>query len=60
MTEYKIVLDGLHAFGVEVTSPSRFLSVRGFPTEAEAQAWIADQEAVFQPSKAERPTVIRE
>jgi hypothetical protein len=45
MTKYKVVLDGLHAFGVEVTSPGQFLSIRGFPTETEAHAWISEQEA---------------
>jgi hypothetical protein len=58
MAEYKIVLDGLHAFGVEVTSPGMFHSVRGFPTEAEAQAWIVEQEAAFRAIKADgRPSV---
>jgi hypothetical protein len=44
MAQYKIILDGLRAFGVEVIDRSRFLSVRGFPTEAAARAWIAEQD----------------
>jgi hypothetical protein len=44
MAEYKIIPDGLHGFGVEITSIGRFLSVRGFPTEVAAQAWIDEQQ----------------
>jgi hypothetical protein len=42
---YKIVVDGLAAFVVEVTSAGGFHSVRGFPTEAAARQWIAEQVA---------------
>lgn len=45
LTKYKIIPDGLKAFGVEVSSLNRFLSVRGFATELEAAAWIAEQQA---------------
>jgi hypothetical protein len=45
MTQYKIVLDGLRGYGVEVTSAHRFLSVRGFATEIDAAVWIVEQEA---------------
>lgn len=45
MTEYKIILDGLTAYGVEVVSQDHFLSVRGFATELDAAAWIAAQQA---------------
>jgi hypothetical protein len=45
MTEYTIIPDGLHGFGVEVSAPNRFLSVRGFATELGAAAWIAEQQA---------------
>jgi hypothetical protein len=45
MTEYKIILDGSKAYGVEVVSPNRFLSMRGFATERDAAAWIAEQQA---------------
>ena len=45
ITEYTIINDGLHAFGVEGIAPSRFLSVRGFATELDAAAWIAGQQA---------------
>jgi hypothetical protein len=44
MTEYRVVLDGLHQFGVEVSSIGVFRSVRGFATEAAALAWVAAQE----------------
>jgi hypothetical protein len=44
MAEYKIIPDGLNTFGVEITSIGRFLSVRGFPTEKAAQAWIDEQQ----------------
>jgi len=40
MGEYKIIVDGLRAYGVECFSPSGFESVRGFATEVAAQAWI--------------------
>jgi hypothetical protein len=44
MADYKVILDGLAAFVVEVTctNGSRFL--RKFPTEAAALMWIAEQE----------------
>jgi hypothetical protein len=42
---YKVILDGLRGFGVEVTAPDGFRSVRGFPTEAAPLPWIAEQEA---------------
>jgi hypothetical protein len=47
MTKYKIILDGLHAFGVEVSSPGRFLAVRGFTTQQLAEQWIAEQKAAY-------------
>jgi hypothetical protein len=40
---YTIIGDGLRGFGVEVASPGRFLSVRGFATQVLAEAWIAEQ-----------------
>src|SRR5580704_10999558 len=40
MVEYRIVPDGPTGYGVELTSPNRFLSVRGFATERDALAWI--------------------
>ena len=43
--KYTIIPDGLNAYGVEVVSSGRFLSVRGFATELEAAAWIAEQQA---------------
>ena len=45
MAEYKLIVDGLSSFGVEVTAPDGFRSVRGFPTEAAALVWIAEQTA---------------
>ena len=45
MTEYKIIHDGLKGYGVVVSSPQRFLSVRGFVTELDAASWIAEQQA---------------
>jgi hypothetical protein len=45
MAEYTVILDGLRSFGVEVTAPDGFRSVRGFPTEAAALLWIAEQTA---------------
>jgi len=43
-TEYLIVLDGPHGFGVEIRAPGSFLSVRGFTTELAAQAWVEEQQ----------------
>jgi hypothetical protein len=43
-TEYRIVLDGLNGFGVEISAPGSFLSVRGFLTELAALAWIDEQQ----------------
>ena len=45
MAEYKLILDGLSSFGVEIIEPDGFRSVRGFPTEVAALTWIAEQEA---------------
>lgn len=42
MPEYTVVPDGIDGYGVEVSSIGNFRSVRGFPTEAAALAWIAD------------------
>jgi hypothetical protein len=44
MTDYTIINDGFHAFGVKGTAPP-FLSARGFATELDAAAWIAGQQA---------------
>jgi hypothetical protein len=40
MADYVIILDGVSGYGVEVTWVGAFRSVRGFATEAAAQAWI--------------------
>jgi hypothetical protein len=44
MAEYRLVLDGLAAFVVDITSSSGRRFVRRFPTEAAALTWIAEQE----------------
>jgi len=44
MTTYKLILDGLRGFGVEVTSTNCHLSMRGFQTAADARAWITAQQ----------------
>jgi hypothetical protein len=46
VAHYKIILDGLKGYGVEITSRGQFLSVRGFPTEVAAAAWIEEQKAL--------------
>jgi hypothetical protein len=45
VAEYNLILDGLSSFGVEVITADGFRSVRGFPTEAAALMWIAEQGA---------------
>ena len=44
MAVYKLVLDGLAAFVVDITSTSGSRSMRQFPSEAAALMWIAEQE----------------
>ena len=44
MADYKLVLDGLAAFAVNITSTGGHQSIRRFSTEAEALMWIAEQE----------------
>jgi hypothetical protein len=44
MADYRLVLDGLAAFVVDITSTSGRQSMRRFSTEAEALMWIAEQE----------------
>ena len=51
MIEYKVVLDGVPAFAVEITCSDGAHSLRGFRTEAAALMWIADQE--FRAANAE-------
>ena len=42
---FRIVPDGPLSFAVQVLFPSaRVEAVRGFPTEAEAAAWIIEQQ----------------
>jgi hypothetical protein len=57
MADFKVILDGLRSFGVEVTAPDGFRSVRGFPTEAAALLWIAEQTARQANPAAVIPTV---
>lgn len=45
MTEYKLVVDGLSSFRVEVTPATGFRSMLGFPTEVAALMWIAERSA---------------
>jgi hypothetical protein len=51
MIGYKVVLDGVPAFAVEITCSDGAHSLRGFRTEAAALMWIADQE--FRAANAE-------
>jgi hypothetical protein len=44
MADYRLVLDGLAAFVVDIASISGRQSMRRFPTEAAALTWIAEQE----------------
>ena len=43
MVEYKLLLNGIAAFVVEITQVDGSRSERRFPTEAEALLWIAEQ-----------------
>ena len=45
MSEYTVVPDGIHGYGVEVSSIGRFRSVRRFQTKSAALAWIVEQQA---------------
>jgi hypothetical protein len=45
MAEYKIILDAMSGFGAEVTSANQHQFVRVFPTETDAQTWIAEHQA---------------
>ena len=44
MADYRLFLDGLAAFVVDIVSTSGRRSMRRFPTEAAALTWIAEQE----------------
>jgi hypothetical protein len=46
MIRYRLVPGGLSAFGVELTMPGEFRSVRGFASVAEAHAWVVEQDKV--------------
>ena len=43
MAEYKLVLEGLSPFRVEMIPPAGLLSMLRFPTEVAALMWIAEQ-----------------
>jgi hypothetical protein len=45
MADYKLVLDGLTAFVVDIAPTSGRRSMRRFPTEAAALTWIAAETA---------------
>ena len=51
MIEYKVVLGGVPTFTVQITCSDGVHSLRGFPNEAAALIWIADQE--FRAANAE-------
>ena len=44
MADYRLVLDGLAVFVVDIAPTSGRRSMRRFPTEAAALAWIAERE----------------
>ena len=44
MADYRLVLDGLTAFVVDIASTSGRRSLRRFLTEAAALTWISEQE----------------
>ena len=44
MADYRLVLDGLAVFVVDIAPTSGRRSMRRFPTEAAALTWIAEQE----------------
>ena len=54
MAEYKIILDGLRHFGVEISSANGFRSVRSFLTEIAAVAWIEVHKALEAPRQLRR------
>jgi hypothetical protein len=58
MADYLIILDAPHAFGVEITQPGSFRSVRGFATKMEAQAWIDAELLLEQFSRPETDPVL--
>jgi hypothetical protein len=43
MAEYKLILEGLSPFRVEIIPPAGLLSMLRFPTEVAALMWIAEQ-----------------
>jgi hypothetical protein len=51
MADYRLVLDGLAVFVVDIASTSGRRSMRRFPTEAAALRWIGEQD--FQDVAAE-------
>jgi hypothetical protein len=44
MADYRLVLDGLAVFVVDIAPTSGRRSMRRFPTEAAALTWITEQE----------------
>jgi hypothetical protein len=51
MADYRLVLDGLAVFVVDIAPTSGRRSMRRFPTETAALAWIAEQEFAMLPQK---------
>ena len=58
MATYKVLADKDMEYNVEVTSSDRFLLVRGFMTEFDARAWVAEQQ-VAEEAIAEAKGVVR-
>ena len=59
MADCVIILDGLRGYGVEITLPGCFRSVRGFATETAARSWIEAElllEQFRQPEPEADPT----
>jgi hypothetical protein len=54
MVEYKIILNGIAAFVVEITGADGSRSVRRFPTEAAALMWIAEQGPIDDAAETEK------
>ena len=58
MAKYEVLADSDMGYKVEVTSPDRFLVVRGFMTEYDARTWVAEQQ-IAEEAIAEAKGVMR-
>jgi hypothetical protein len=54
MAEYKLLLNGIAAFVVEITEVDGSRSERRFPTEADALMWIAEQGPIDDATETEK------